>query len=109
MSRKVVATPLFASRLKEFLDEYSSLGAVRFVQRLQIGYRTLVENVADFEEIAPARRRSIGGKSITVREYVLDAGARDFLVLYWVPPEPSEPVLLLNIRIGGQNSFRWKP
>ena|SRR6266567_3403228 len=108
MSRTVIATPLFARRLKEFLDEYAGLGAVRFVERLQIGYRTLVENVADFEEIAPSRRRSIGGKSITVREYVLDAGARDFLVLYWVPPEPSEPVLLLNIRIGGQNRFRWK-
>ena len=108
MSRMVVATPLFASRLKKFLDEYAELGAVRFVQRLQSAYRTLVENVADFEEIAPARRRSISGKSITVREYVLDAGARDFLVLYWVPPDPSEPVLLLNIRIGGQNRFRWK-
>ena len=108
MSRGVIATPLFASRLKEFLDEYAELGAVRFVERLQSGYRTLVENVAEFEEIAPARRRSVHGKSITVREYVLDAGARDFLVLYWVPPDPSEPVLLLNIRIGGQNRFRWK-
>lgn len=59
-------------------------------------------------EVAPARRRTIGGKTITVREYLLDAGARDFLVLYWVPPDPGEPVLLLNIRIGGQNRFRWK-
>jgi hypothetical protein len=108
MSRTVVATALFASRLKEFLDEYAGLGAVRFVERLQSGYRALLENVADFEEIAPARRRSISGKTITVREYVLDAGARDFLILYWVPPDPSEPVLLLNIRIGGQNRFRWK-
>ena len=62
----------------------------------------------DFEEIAPARRRNVGGKSLTVREYVVDAGSRDFLVLYWVPPDPSEPVLLLNIRIGGQNRFSWK-
>jgi hypothetical protein len=108
MKRTVVATPLFASRLKEFLDEYAELGAVRFVERLQSGYQTLVENVADFEEIAPARRRLIGGKTITMREYVLDAGARDFLVLYWVPPDPTEPVLLLNIRIGGQNRFQWK-
>lgn len=109
MSRTVVATPLFAHRLKEFLDEYAELGAVRFVERLQSSYRTLLENVSDYEEIAPARRRSIGGKSVTVREYLLDAGARDFLVLYWVPPDPSEPVLLLNIRIGGQNRFRWRP
>jgi len=109
MSRAVVATPLFASRLKDFLDEYAELGAIRFVERLQSGYRTLVENVTHFEEIAPARRRSISGKTITVREYVLDAGARDFLVLYWVPPDPNEPVLLLNIRIGGQNRFQWKP
>ena len=108
MSRTVVTTPLFASRLKEFLDQYAEMGAVRFVERLQSSYRTLVENVSQYEEIAPARRRTIRGKSITVREYVLDAGARDFLVLYWVPPDPLEPILLLNMRIGGQNRFRWK-
>lgn len=107
MSRAVVATPLFARRLREFLDEYAQHGAVRFVERLQASYRAMVENLAEFDEIAPARRRTVGGKSITVREYLLDAGARDFLVLYWVPPDPSEPVLLLNIRIGGQNRFRW--
>ena len=108
MTRQVVATPLFASRLKEYLDDYAERGAVRFVERMQAGYRNLIENVAAFEEIASARRRRIGGKTITVREYVLDAGARDFLVLYWIPPDPSEPVLLLNIRIGGQNRFRWQ-
>ena len=108
MSREVVATPLFARHLKEFLDEYAALGAVRFVQRMQSAYRILVEHVSELEEVAPARRRTIGGKSITVREYVLDAGARNFLVLCWIPPDPTEPVLLLNIRIGGQNRFRWK-
>jgi len=108
MTRKVIATPLFVRHLKNFLDEYAELGAIRFVERLQESYRAMVENIAAFEEIAPARRRSVRGKSLTVREYVLDAGARDFLVLYWVPPEASEPVLLLNIRIGGQNRFRWK-
>ncbi|BCR05682.1 hypothetical protein DESUT3_27510 [Desulfuromonas versatilis] len=108
MTRRVVATPLFVRRLKDFLDEYAELGAIRFVERLQASYRTMVENISNHEEIAPARRRSVGGKKITVREYVLDAGARDFLVLYWVPPEPLEPVVLLNIRIGGQNRFRWK-
>jgi len=107
MSRPVIATPLFARHLKAFLDEYSERGAVRFVERLREGYRTPVENITSFEEMAPARRRRIGGKTITVREYLLDAGARTFLVLYWVPSEPSEPVLLLNIRIGGQNRFRW--
>lgn len=108
MSREVVATPLFARRLKAFLDEYADKGAVRFVERFHGSYRTLVEHVSDFEEIAPARRRAIGGKSLTVREYVLDAGARNFLVLYWIPQDSSEPVLLLNIRIGGQNRFKWK-
>jgi len=107
MTRQVLATPLFARRLKEFLDGYAELGAVRFVERVRAGYQTLIENLSIYEEIAPARRRRVGGKTITVREYVLDAGARDFLILYWVPPEPSEPVLLLNIRIGGQNRFRW--
>jgi hypothetical protein len=108
VSRVVIATPLFARHLKEFLDQYSALGAVRFVERLQASYRVMLQNIGDFEEVAPARRRTIGGKQITVREYVLDAGARNFLVLYWVPADPAEPVLLLNIRIGGQNRFRWK-
>ncbi len=108
MTRDVVATPLFARRLKAFLDDYAELGAVRFVERLRESYQVMVQNVATFEGVAPARRRSVKGKTLTVREYVLNAGARDFLVLYWVPPEPSEPVLLLNIRIGGQNRFRWK-
>ena len=108
MTRRVVATPLFARRLKAFLDDYAERGADRFVERLRGSYRTMLENLAAFEELAPARRRTVGGKGITVREYLLDAGARDFLVLYWVPPEPSEPVLLLNIRIGGQNRFHWK-
>ncbi len=111
MTRQVVVTPLFARHLKAFLDEYAELGAVRFVERLQASYRAMVDNITSFEELAPARRRSVRGKKITVREYVLDAGARDFLVLYWIPPEPSEPsepVVLLNIRIGGQNRFNWK-
>ncbi len=108
MRREVIATPLFARRLQVFLDDYSEKGAVRFVERLKASYLVMLENVAGFEEIAPARRRTIGGKSITAREYLLDAGARDFLVLYWIPADPEEPVLLLNIRIGGQNRYRWK-
>lgn len=107
MTRKVVVTPLFARRMKEFLDEYADMGAVRFVERLQLSYRAMVENISAFDEIAPARRRSIKGQKITVREHVLDAGARTFLVLYWVPPSSIEPIVLLNIRIGGQNRFNW--
>lgn len=108
MSRNVVATPLFARRLAEYLDEYAERGAVRFVERLEASYRIMVENIGQFEEIAPVRRRAVGGKTLTVREYLLDAGARAFLVLYWVPQDPGEPTLLLNIRIGGQNRFHWK-
>jgi hypothetical protein len=78
------------------------------VERLQRSYRAMVENVSAFDEIAPARRRSVKDKKITVRECVLDAGARNFLVLYWVSSDPTEPVLLLNIRLGGQNRFCWK-
>jgi hypothetical protein len=107
-SRAVVATPLFARHLGEFLDDYAERGAVRFVERLHESYLAMLEHIAAFEEIAPARRRKVGDKSVTVREFVLDAGARTFLVLCWVPASPSEPVLLLNIRIGGQNRFRWK-
>lgn len=107
--RAVIATPLFARHLGEFLDDYAERGAVRFVERLHASYRAMLENIANFEEVAPARRRTVGGRNITVREYVLDAGARSFLVLYWVPESATESILLLNIRIGGQNRFRWKP
>ena len=108
MSRTVIATPLFARHLQEFVDHYAELGATRFLERLEAGYRNLVENIAAFEEIAPARRGRIGGKIVTVREFVLDAGARDFVILYWLPPDPEEPAVLLNIRIGGQHRCRWK-
>jgi hypothetical protein len=47
-------------KIENFLDQYSELGAVRFEERLQAGYRNLVENVSTFEEMAPARRRRIG-------------------------------------------------
>jgi hypothetical protein len=108
MSREVVATPLFVRRLSEFLDQYAERGAVRFVERLQASYRQMIENIGEFEEIAPVRRRTVGGKTLTIRESLLEAGARDFLVLYWLPAAAEEPALLLNIRIGGQNRFRWK-
>ena len=108
MTRIVVATPLFALHLREFLEEYANKGAVRFVEHLQASYQEMVANIGAFEKMGPVRRRTIGGKTLTIREYVLDAGARDFLVLYYLPSDPSEPVLLLNIRIGGQNRFRWK-
>lgn len=107
MSRGVVATPLYSRRLREFLDEYAKKGATRFIERLRASHRAMLENLAEFDEMAPARRRTVGGKRITLREYLLDAGAREFLVLYWVPPESSDPVVLLNLRIGGQNRFRW--
>ena len=103
----MVATPLFARRLATFLTEYAELGAVRFVERLHAEYGAMLDNIGNFNEMAPARRRTVGGKTLTAREYLLDAGARDFLVLYWVPQNPAEPILLLNIRIGGQNRFRW--
>lgn len=108
MRREVVATPLFAKRLGDFLDKYASRGAVRLIERLQVSHRAMLENLAEFDEMAPARRRRVGGRSLTVREYLLDAGAREFLVLYWVPPEAAEPVVLLNLRIGGQVGYRWR-
>lgn len=107
MTRRVAVTPLFTRRMQEILEEYAEMGAVRFVERLQRSYHDMVENISAFEEIAPARKRTIKGRKVTVREYVLDAGARSFLVLYWIPPDPVEPILLLNIRIGGQSRFQW--
>ncbi len=108
LSRKVIATPLFARHLQEFLDEYAELGAVRFVERLRQSYMEMLGNITTFQYISPARRRHVQGKSIITRDYVLNAGARDFLVLYWVPADQAEPVVLLNIRIGGQNRFKWQ-
>lgn len=107
MRREIVATPLYAKRLGEFLDEYAARGAVRFVERLAKSHQAMLENLAEFDELAPVRRRKVGGKTITVREYLLDAGAREFLVLYWVPPGEDEPIVLLNLRIGGESRYRW--
>lgn len=107
MKREVIATPLYARRLGEFLEEYSALGATRFIQKLEASHRAMLENLAEFDEMAPARRRKVGGRSLTLREYRLDAGAREFLVLYWVPPEPGEPLVLLSLRIGGQSRYHW--
>lgn len=103
----MVATPRYARRLGEFLDEYAARGAVRFVTRLQASHRAMLESLAELEALAPARRRRVGGKTVVAREYLLDAGAREFLVLYWVPPDEGEPNLLLNLRIGGQLRYRW--
>jgi hypothetical protein len=107
MKRYVIATPLFEHHLKTFLESYTELGATRFIERLKDAYLAMVENITNFEEIGVARRRTVNGKSIAVREYVLDVDPRDFLVLYRVPPAPDQPIILLNIRIGGQNKFRW--
>lgn len=108
MPREVIATPLFGRNLKAYLDEYSAKGAIRFVERLYAGYKNMVDNIARNQHIGPAKRRKVKGKSITVRQYIIDAGARDLVVLYWVPPQKDQPILLLNIRIGGQNRFRWR-
>ncbi len=81
MRRQVVATPLYSRRLGDFLDEYASRGAARLIERLRASHRAMLENLAQFDELAPARRRRVGGRSLTVREYWLDAGAREFLVL----------------------------
>jgi hypothetical protein len=67
----------------------------------------MLENLGEFEDLAPVRRRKMGGRTISVREYLLDAGAREFLVLHWVPPADAEPIVLLNLRIGGENRYRW--
>jgi hypothetical protein len=107
VKRPIVATPLYARRLGEFLDEYATRGAIRFVDRLARSHQAMLENLAESEDLAPVRRRKVGGKTITVREYLLDAGAREFLVLYWVPPAEAEPIILLNLRIGGENRYRW--
>jgi hypothetical protein len=107
MTRSVVATPLFLQRLRGFLDDYSARGALRFVEKFEHGYRAMVDRLGTFEELGRVRRRTIHGKTVVAREYVLDAGARDFVVLYVVPANEREPVILLNIRIGGQNRFRW--
>lgn len=106
--RQVKATPLFDERLAGFLAEYAERGAVKLLERLNDNYTKFIENIERFSEIAVARKRRVGGKTLVVRQYLLDAGSKDFLVLYWVPDDESEPILLLNIKAGGQNRFRWK-
>lgn len=106
--REVKTTPLFDERLAGFLADYAERGAVKFLERLNDKYVKFIENIEQFNEIAVARKRLVGGKMLVVRQYILDVGSKDFMVLYWVPDVESEPILLLNIRAGGQNRFRWK-
>jgi len=108
MAREVIATPLFGRQLKAFLEEYANKGATRFVDRMYAGYKEMTDNISANKHIGLAKRRSVKGKTITVRQYIIDAGARNFVVLYWVPSQTSQPILLLNIRISGQNRFRWR-
>lgn len=108
MKREVIATPLFKKNLQAYLDSYVELGAVRFVERIWLAYRKMIETISVFEDIGMVRRRNIKGKAVTFREYVLAVEPRDFLILYRIPPEADQPLILLNIRIGGQNRFKWK-
>lgn len=107
MKRKVIATPLFKKNLQVYLDHYADLGAVRFIERLSIAYQKMIETLSVFDDIGMVRRRRIKGKVVTLREYVLDVNPCDFLILYHLPIEPDQPIILLNIRIGGQNRFEW--
>jgi len=103
----VIVTPLFRRNLQTYLDSYADIGAVRFIERIKIAYLQMVDSIALYENIGAVRRRNVKGKTITLREYLLEVEPRDFLVLYRTPTDPEQPVILLNIRIGGQNRFKW--
>jgi len=108
MSRKVVATPLFKKNLTSYLDHYVDVGAVRYIERIWNAYTEMLETIAAFEKVGKVRRRNVHGTTVTLREYLLEVEPRNFLILYRVPPDPDQPIILLNIRIGGQNSFKWQ-
>lgn len=107
MKKDVIASPLFKKNLQSYLDGYADLGAVRFIERVKTAYLKMVDSISVFENIGAARKRNVKGKVMTLREYLLEVEPRDFLILYWIPPDPDEPIILLNIRIGGQNRFKW--
>ena len=107
MPRGFVATPLFRRRLEDYLDEYAAKGATRFVERLRVGYGRMIADITSHEQIGIAKRLSIKGQTIAVRQDIIDAGARNFVVLYWIPPQEDQPIVFLNIRISRQNRFRW--
>ena len=67
MAREVVATPLFARNLQEFLDEYSDLGAVRFVERLRQSYVEMVENITTFQDLSCSKKSSSWEESYRAR------------------------------------------
>ena len=73
MTREVVATPLFGRHLEAYLDEFASKGATRFVERMYSGYQKMVDNIARNKHIGLAKRRTVKGKTITVRQYIIDA------------------------------------
>ena len=107
MKREVIVTPLFKKNLQSYLDDYADIGAVRFIERIKIAYLKMIDSISLFENIGSVRRRNVKGKMVTLKEYVLEVEPRDFLILYQVPADPDQPVILLNIRIGGQNRFKW--
>ena len=107
MKREVIVTPLFKKNLQSYLDSYADIGAVRFIERIKIAYLKMIDSIALFENIGSVRRRNVKGKMVTLKEYVLEVEPRDFLILYRVPADPDQPIILLNIRIGGQNRFKW--
>ncbi len=107
MQRDVIATPLFRKNLQIYLDYYSDVGAVRFIQRIKSAHMKMVDSISMFENIGAVRKRPVQGKTITFKEYLLEVEPRDFLILYQVPADPDQPLILVNIRIGGQNKFRW--
>jgi len=107
MPRGCVATPLFRRHLEDYLEEYAAKGATRFVERLHAGYGKLLADIASHDQIGLAKRMTVKGKTLSLRQYIIDAGARNFVVLYWIPPQEDQPIVLLNIRISKQNRFRW--
>lgn len=103
----MIATPLFRKNLQIYLDYYADIGAVRFIQRIKSTFIKIVDSISMLEDIGAVRKRTVQGKTITFMEYVLEVEPRDFLVLYQVPSDQDQPIILVNIRIGGQNKFRW--
>ena len=83
--------------LNQGIDTTSIYGRLQF---------NILAAIGEFERGIIRERSYEGRMRALARGVKFDAGARNFLVLYWVSPDPSEPILLLNIRIGGRVGSR---
>ena len=108
--REIVATPLFDTRLAEILEHYAERGATKLLARFEKSFSEFTKNLEKLDKIGVPYVWRTQGKAVHVRKFAVSTGSRAFTILYWIPPDDadeSEPILLINVKGGLQNRFKW--